>query len=70
MSEYRLASEAEAELDDIWLSIARESGSVDLATRIVERITDRFGLLATLILAVLAMRICGRGCAPFPQRTT
>lgn len=46
MSEYRLSSEAEAELDDIWLRIASESGSSDLATRVVERIIERFGLLA------------------------
>lgn len=46
MSEYRLAPEAEAELDNIWMHIARESGSIDLATRIVEGITERFGLLA------------------------
>jgi hypothetical protein len=31
MSEFRLSPEAEAELDGIWLRIARESGSVDIA---------------------------------------
>ena len=44
MSEFRLAPEAEAELDEIY--IARQSGSIDVATRVVERITDRFWLLA------------------------
>jgi toxin ParE1/3/4 len=46
MSEFRLAPKAEAELDDIWLYIARESGSIDIATRIVEKITNHFWLLA------------------------
>ena len=46
MSEFRLAPEAEADLDAIWLHMARESGSIDLATRVVERISERFWLLA------------------------
>jgi len=33
MSEFRLTPEAEAELDDIWLHIAREGGSIDVAIR-------------------------------------
>ena len=44
MSEFRLAPDAEAELDDIWLHIAR--GNVDIATRVVEKITEHFWLLA------------------------
>jgi toxin ParE1/3/4 len=43
---YRLSSRAEAQLDDIWLYIARESGSVNTAVRIVQNISDRFLLLA------------------------
>ena len=43
---YRLSAEAEAQLDDIWLYVARESGSVEVATRVVENISDRFWLLA------------------------
>ena len=46
MSEFRLAPEAEAELDDIWLYVARESGSIDIATRFVENITEHFWFLA------------------------
>ena len=34
---YRLSSQAEAQLDDIWLYIARESGSIDTAVRIVQK---------------------------------
>ena len=43
---YRLSREVEAHLDDIWLYIARESGSVDTAIRVVQNISDRFWLLA------------------------
>jgi len=39
MSGYRLSSEAEAQLDDIWLYVARQSGSIDTATRIVQSIS-------------------------------
>jgi len=46
MSEFRLSPEAEAELDGIWLHIARESDSMEVATRVVESITERFWLLA------------------------
>lgn len=46
MSEFRLSPEAEVELDDIWIHIARESGSIDIATGVVEGITERFWLLA------------------------
>ena len=41
----RLAPEAEADLDAIWLYIASESGSTEIATRVVEHITERFWLL-------------------------
>ena len=46
MSEFRLAPEAETDLDDIWLYIAREGGSIDIANRVVEKITERFWMLA------------------------
>lgn len=36
MSEFRLAPEAEAELDEVWLHIARDSGSIEAATRVIE----------------------------------
>ena len=43
---HRLAPEAEAELDDIWYYVAKESGSLDVADRFVESLTGRFYLLA------------------------
>jgi toxin ParE1/3/4 len=44
---HRLAPQAEAELDDIWYYIARESHSIEIADRVVDAISDRFFLLAT-----------------------
>jgi toxin ParE1/3/4 len=43
---HRLAPQAEAELDDIWYYVGKESGSVEIADRLVDSITDRFNLLA------------------------
>jgi plasmid stabilization system protein ParE len=43
---HRLAPEVETELDDIWRYIAAESGSVEIADRVIDSITDRFFLLA------------------------
>ena len=42
---HRIAPEAEAELDDIWFYIAKESGSIEIADRVVDSVTDRFVLL-------------------------
>jgi hypothetical protein len=42
---FRLLPEAEAELDDIWLYVARESGSIEIANRLIDVITRRFCLL-------------------------
>jgi plasmid stabilization system protein ParE len=42
----RLAPQARVDLDEIWLYIARESGSGDAAKRAVSTITDEFGLFA------------------------
>ena len=41
-----VAGEVEVDLDEIWLYVAKESGSMDVATRLVESITDRFSFLA------------------------
>lgn len=43
---HRLASQVEFELDDIWYYVARESGSTEIADRLIDSITDRFFLLA------------------------
>ena len=43
---HRVASRAEADLDDIWFYVARESGSIEIANRLIDTITDRFFVLA------------------------
>ncbi len=42
-----LSPNAEAELDEIWYYIARGSGSVEVADRWIDSLTERFYLLAT-----------------------
>ena len=44
---HRFAPQVESELDDIWCYIARESGSTDIADRLIDSFTDRFFLLAS-----------------------
>ena len=36
---HRVAEEVDVELDDIWLYIARQSGSIEIADKIVDSIT-------------------------------
>ena len=43
---HRISPRAEADLDEIWLYVARESGSVETADRLIDAITDRFWTLA------------------------
>lgn len=46
MAEFRLSPEAESELDELWLYLARASGSAEIASRFIEDIAERFWLLA------------------------
>jgi toxin ParE1/3/4 len=43
---HRLAPQAESDLSDIWYYIAKESGSLEIADRLIESLTKRFLLLA------------------------
>jgi plasmid stabilization system protein ParE len=43
---HRLAPEAEADLDEIWYHLAKESGIPEIADRLIDTITERFFLLA------------------------
>jgi toxin ParE1/3/4 len=43
---HRVAPQAEAELDDIWYDLAKEGGSIEIADRLIDSITERFYLLA------------------------
>jgi plasmid stabilization system protein ParE len=44
---HHIAPEAERDLDDIAYYIARETGSIDIAERLIDSITSRFYLLAS-----------------------
>ena len=43
---HRRSSLADSDLDDIWYYVASQSGSMDIADRLIGAITDRFFLLA------------------------
>jgi toxin ParE1/3/4 len=43
---HRVAPQAAADLDDIWYYVAKDSGSVEIASRLIDSITSRFLLLA------------------------
>ena len=43
---HRVAPRAETDLDDIWIYVARDSGSLEVANRLIDTITDRFFTLS------------------------
>ncbi|MBV9158534.1 MAG: type II toxin-antitoxin system RelE/ParE family toxin [Acidobacteriaceae bacterium] len=43
---HRVSTRAEADLDDIWLYVAKESGNIEIANRLIDTISDRFFVLA------------------------
>ena len=43
---HRVAARAAADLDEIWYYVAKESGSVEIAGRLIDSITNRFFLLS------------------------
>jgi toxin ParE1/3/4 len=43
---HRVAPRAEADLDEIWLYVAKESGSIEVSNRLTDILTDRFFVLA------------------------
>lgn len=43
---HRVAPRAETDLNEIWLYVARDSGSLEIANRLIDSITDRFFTLA------------------------
>jgi len=42
---HHVSPQAEADLDDIWFYVAKESGSIELATKMVDSFSDQFLLL-------------------------
>ena len=60
----RFGPQIEAELDEIWFYIAQESGSIDIADRLVDSISDHFFLLSKHPqLAACVIMICVPACA-------
>lgn len=43
---HRAAPQAEIDLEDIWVYVSTESGSIEIANRLVDSITDRYLTLA------------------------
>jgi toxin ParE1/3/4 len=43
---HRVAPQAESDLDGIWLYVAKESGSMEVASRLIDSITGHFFTLA------------------------
>jgi hypothetical protein len=39
---HRIAPRVEIDLDDIWLYVAKESGSIETANHLIDTIADRF----------------------------
>jgi toxin ParE1/3/4 len=62
-----VAPRAEDDLDDIWVHVAKESGSTEVATRLVDSIADRFFLLSRFpYLGRARDRDFGIGTRSFP----
>jgi len=43
---HRVAPHAEQDLDDIWVYVAKQSGSLEIANRLIDTITEHFLILA------------------------
>ena len=64
---HRVAPRAEADLDDIWLYVAKESGSIEIANRLIDTVTDRFyGFRSSPISDVPARKILAPDAAVWP----
>ncbi len=60
---HRLAPRAERDLDDIWLYVAKESGSIEIANRLIDTLTERFLALARFPYIGRSREVeFGRGC--------
>ena len=42
---HQVAPQASADLDNLWYNVANDSGSSEIADRVIDSITDRFFLL-------------------------
>ena len=64
---HRVAPEAEAELDNIWDYVAKESGSIEIADRLIDSIAERVSTFwpATRTSDADAMTTCVPACVAF-----
>jgi plasmid stabilization system protein ParE len=68
---HRVSPQAERDLDDIWYYVAKESGSIEIANRLIDSITHRFFLLASSrTWGVPAMKTSALGAAVSPWANT
>ena len=67
MKRYRLSRRAKADLDRIWLRVAREA-SIEIADRFIDAITERFPTLAGMPEAGKAQDELEPGLRSFPMR--
>ena len=63
---HRVAPQAESDLDGIWLYVARESGSMEIATRLIDSITGHFLTLASFPFAGRSREDLGAASRSFP----
>ena len=66
----RVSSLAERDLDDIWYEIAKRSGSIDIASTVVDSITNVFPLFANNPEAGRLRDELALGVRSFPLTTT
>ena len=45
--DFRVAPQAESDLDEIWHFLATQSSNIDVADRVIDSVTARFALLAS-----------------------
>jgi hypothetical protein len=66
---HRVAPEAEVEFDNIWYYVAKASGSIEAADRVIDTITElSIFSRATRILDATARGICVPACAGLSHR--
>jgi toxin ParE1/3/4 len=63
---HRVADEVAAELDEIWYYVAKQSGSVEVAERVIESLTDSFVMLGRNPRLGRIRDDLGRGLRSFP----
>ena len=69
--DFRVAPQAESDLDEIWYFLATQSSNIDVADRVIDSITARFALLARQpTSAVVATKTCGAAYAGSWSETT